>query len=176
MGKRSGNFVTLAQLIEEAGNDATRFFYLTRSPEQHLEFDIDLARSQTADNPVFYLQYAHARVCSMVRELGERGLEYDQEAGLAALTDLPEAAAEDLAKRLASWPEAVAVAARTRAPHQLTYALKDLAQEFHGWYNGNKVLVDESNIRNGRLTLALAVKNVIANGLALLGVSAPEKM
>ena len=176
MGKRSGNFVTLSQLIEEAGNDATRFFYLTRSPEQHLEFDIDLARSQTADNPVFYLQYAHARVCSMVRELGERGYSYDQEAGLAALADLPEEAAEDLAKRIAAWPEAVAGAARNRAPHQLTHVLRELAQEFHAWYNGNKVLVEEANVRNARLTLAIAVKNVIANGLALLGVSAPEKM
>lgn len=176
MGKRSGNFVTLSQLIEEAGNDATRFFYLTRSPEQHLEFDIDLARSQTADNPVFYLQYAHARVCSMVRELGERGYTYDQEAGLAALADLPEAAAEDLAKRIAAWPDAVAGAARNKAPHQLTHVLRELAQEFHAWYNGNKVLVDESNLRNARLALAIAVKNIIANGLALLGVSAPEKM
>lgn len=176
MGKRSGNFVTLSQLIEEAGNDATRFFYLTRSPEQHLEFDIDLARSQTADNPVFYLQYAHARVCSMVRELGERGYSYDQEAGLAALADLPEAAAEDLAKRIAAWPDAVAGAARNKAPHQLTHVLRELAQEFHAWYNGNKVLVDESNLRNARLALAIAVKNIIANGLALLGVSAPEKM
>lgn len=176
MGKRSGNFVTLAQLIEEVGNDATRFFYLTRSPEQHLEFDIDLARSQTADNPVFYLQYAHARVCSMVRELGGRGLSYDQEAGLAALADLPEPAVEDLLKRIAAWPDAVAGAARNRAPHQLTHTLRELAQEFHAWYNGNKVLVEESNIRNARLALAIAVKNIIANGLGLLGVSAPEKM
>lgn len=176
MGKRSGNFVTLSQLIEEAGNDATRFFYLTRSPDQHLEFDIDLARSQSADNPVFYLQYAHARVCSMVRELGERGYTYDQEAGLAALADLPEAAVEDLVKRIAAWPDAVAGAARNRAPHQLTHVLRELAQEFHAWYNGNKVLVEESRLRNARLALAIAVKNIIANGLTLLGVSAPEKM
>src|SRR5690606_31833549 len=136
----------------------------------------DLARSQTADNPVFYLQYAHARVCSMVRELGERGYTYDQEAGLAALADLPEASAEDLAKRIAAWPDAVAGAARNKAPHQLTHVLRELAQEFHAWYNGNKVPVDESNLRNARLALAIAVKNIIANGLALLGVSAPVKM
>ncbi|HVK98520.1 MAG TPA: arginine--tRNA ligase [Dongiaceae bacterium] len=176
MGKRSGNFVTLAQLIEEAGNDATRFFYLTRSPDQHLEFDIDLARSQSSENPVYYLQYAHARVCSMLRELGERGLSYDQEQGLAALGDLPEPAVEDLVKRIAAWPDAVAGAARNRAPHQLTHVLRELAQEFHAWYNGNKVLVDDANVRNGRLTLAIAVKNIVANGLSLLGVSAPEKM
>lgn len=176
MGKRSGNFVTLSQLIEEAGNDATRFFYLTRSPEQHLEFDIDLARSQTSDNPVFYLQYAHARVCSMMRELEERNLSYDQSKGLAALAELPESNIEDLAKRLAAWPEAVAIASRNRAPHQLTYALRDLAQDFHTWYNGNKVLVEDDTLRNGRMAMAIAVKNVIANGLSLLGVSAPEKM
>jgi arginyl-tRNA synthetase len=176
MGKRSGNFVTLSQLIDEAGCDATRFFYLTRSPEQHLEFDIDLARSQTSDNPVFYLQYAHARVCSMMRELKERNLSYDQAAGLAALAELPEPNIEDLAKRLAAWPEALANAARNRAPHQLTYALRDLAQDFHTWYNSNKVLVEDDSLRNGRMAMAIAVKNVIANGLGLLGVSAPEKM
>lgn len=176
MGKRSGNFVTLSQLIEEVGCDATRFFYLTRSPEQHLEFDIDLARSQSADNPVYYLQYAHARVCSMMREREQRGLSYDPQAGIAALAQLPESNIEDLAKRLAAWPEALANAARNRAPHQLTYALRDLAQDFHTWYNGNKVLVEDDTLRNGRLAMANAVKNVIANGLSLLGVSAPEQM
>lgn len=176
MGKRSGNFVTLAQLIEEAGNDATRFFYLTRSPEQHLEFDIDLARSQSADNPVYYLQYAHARVASMFRELAERGLTHDADAGFTALSELPESNVDDLLKRLAAWPEMVANAARNRAPHQLTYALRDLAQDFHTWYNSNKVLVDDARLRNARLTLALSVKLVIANGLGLLGVSAPERM
>ncbi len=176
MGKRSGNFVTLSQLIEEAGNDATRFFYLTRSPEQHLEFDIDLARSQTKDNPVFYLQYAHARVCSMLRELEQRKLSYDQNNGLASMAKLPEDNIEALAKRLAAWPEAVANAARNRAPHQLTYALRDLAQDFHTWYNDNKILVEEDNLRHSRLAMAIAVKNVIAHGLTLLGVSTPEKM
>lgn len=178
MGKRSGNFVTLAQLIEEAGRDATRFFYLTRSPEQHLEFDIDLARSESADNPVYYLQYAHARVASMFRELAERRLDFDAEAGLAALAALPDAQRDELVKRLAAWPEQVAAAAKNRAPHQLSYALRDIAQDFSTWYNdkANKVLVDDAALRNARLVLALAVQKVIANGLALLGVSAPEKM
>ncbi len=176
MGKRSGNFVTLAQLIEEAGQDATRFFYLTRSPEQHLEFDIDLARSQSADNPVYYLQYAHARVCSMFRGLSERELSYDQEAGLAAIAALPEPNIDELAKRLAAWPDAIENAARNQAPHQLTYVLRELAQEFHTWYNSNKVLVEDASIRNSRLAVALAVKNVLGFGLSLLGVSAPEKM
>ncbi|MDF2446316.1 MAG: arginine--tRNA ligase [Moraxellaceae bacterium] len=176
MGKRSGNFVTLKQLIEEAGNDATRFFYLTRSPDQHLEFDIDLARSQTADNPVYYLQYAHARVCSMLRELNERGNAFDQDDGLAALADLPEPAAAELAKRLGSWPETLASAARNKAPQQLTNALRDIAQEFHAYYNAHKILVDDARTRNARLALCVAVKMVIANGLALLGVSAPDRM
>lgn len=176
MGKRSGNFVTLKQLIEEAGSDATRFFYLTRSPDQHLEFDIDLARSQTADNPVYYLQYAHARICSMLRELGERGNAFDAEEGLAALADLPEPAAAELAKRLGSWPETLASAARNKAPQQLTNALREIAQEFHSYYNAHKILVDDARTRNARLALCVAVRAVIANGLGLLGVSAPERM
>ncbi len=176
MGKRSGNFVTLKQLLEEAGNDATRFFYLTRSPEQHLEFDIDLARSQTSDNPVYYLQYAHARVSSMLRELGERGHSFDEATALAALSELPEPAAEELAKRLGTWPDTVASAARNRAPQQLTTALRDIAQEFHAYYNAHKILVDDARSRNARLALCLAVKAVIAQGLRLLGVSAPDRM
>lgn len=176
MGKRSGNFVTLQQLIEEAGNDATRFFYLTRSPEQHLEFDIDLARSQSADNPVYYLQYAHARVASVFRELETRGWAHDQIAGLAALPMLDDSGLDDLLKRLAAWPDAVAAAARQRAPHQLTYALRDLAQAFHGYYNTHKMLIDDAAVRNARLTVSLAVQRVIANGLGLLGVSAPDRM
>ena len=176
MGKRSGNFVTLQQLIEEATADATRFFYLTRSPEQHLEFDIDLARSQSADNPVYYLQYAHARVASVFRELETRGWQHDQAAGLAALANLDDSGLDDLLKRLAAWPDAVANAARQRAPHQLTYALRDLAQAFHGYYNTHKMLIDDAAVRNARLTLSLAVQQVIANGLGLLGVSAPDRM
>lgn len=176
MGKRSGNFVTLQQLIEEAGNDATRFFYITRSPEQHLEFDIDLARSQTSDNPVYYLQYAHARVASVFNELGNRGWAYDEAVGLANLAALPETGVEDLAKRLAAWPEAVASAARNRAPQQVTNYLRELAQEFHTYYNANKMLIDDANVRNARLALSLAVQKVLKNGLTLLGVSAPERM
>lgn len=176
MGKRSGNFVTLKQLIEEAGKDATRFFYLSRSPEQHLEFDIDLARSESTENPVYYLQYAHARVCSMLAQAQERGMTFDAEEGLAALADLPEEGATELAKRLASWPESVASAARNRAPQQIGNTLREIAQEFHAYYNANQILVAESRVRNARLTLSVAVRDVIANGLGLLGVSAPERM
>lgn len=176
MGKRSGNFVTLQDLVDEAGADATRFFYLTRSSDQHLEFDIDLARSQSNENPVYYLQYAHARVRSMFRTLEERGWDYDAEAGLAALAKLPEPAAADLARLLGQWPEALAHAARNKTPHTLTHWLRELAQEFHSYYNSNKVLVDDDDTRNARLVLNEAVRCVIADGLSLLGVSAPDSM
>ncbi|MFZ5757325.1 MAG: arginine--tRNA ligase [Pseudomonadota bacterium] len=176
MGKRSGNFVTLQDLVEEAGADATRFFYLTRSSDQHLEFDIDLARSQSNENPVYYLQYAHARVRSMFRTLGERGWQYDAQAGIAALASLPEPAAADLARRLGQWPEALASAARNRTPHTLTHWLRELAHEFHSYYNAHKVLVDDAGERNARLALSEAVRCVIADGLTLLGVSAPDSM
>ncbi len=176
MGKRSGNFVTLQDLIDEVGVDATRFFYLTRSSDQHLEFDIDLARSQSNDNPVYYLQYAHARVRSMFRALDERGWHYDARAGVAALVNLPEVAAGDLAARLGQWPDTLAHAARNRTPHTLTHWLRELAHEFHSYYNAHKVLVDDEQARNARLALSEAVRLVIADGLTLLGVSAPERM
>lgn len=176
MGKRSGNFVTLRDLIEEAGTDATRFFYLTRSSDQHLEFDIDLARSQSNENPVYYLQYAHARVRSMFRTLGERGWQFDEQTGMSALADLPEAAAGDLARRLGQWPDTLASAARNRAPHTITHWLRELAQEFHSYYNAHKVLVDDARERNARLALSEAVRRVIADGLGLLGVNAPDSM
>ncbi|MFZ5724487.1 MAG: arginine--tRNA ligase [Pseudomonadota bacterium] len=176
MGKRSGNFVTLQDLVDEAGADATRFFYLTRSSDQHLEFDIDLARSQSNENPVYYLQYAHARVRSMFRMLDERGWQYDPAAGLATLAQLPEPAAADLARRLGQWPETLAGAARNKTPHTITHWLRELAQEFHSYYNSNKVLVEEAGARNARLALSEAVRCVIADGLTLLGVSAPDSM
>jgi arginyl-tRNA synthetase len=176
MGKRSGNFVTLKDLIDEAGGDATRFFYLTRSPEQHLEFDIDLARSQSSENPVYYLQYAHARVCSMLEKLGEHGWTFDQAQGLANTDKLTVDAEIALAKKLASYPEVLQKAAKNEAPQQLTTFLRELAADFHGYYNSNKMLIDDAALRNARLTLSVAVRTVIANGLQLLGVSAPERM
>ncbi len=176
MGKRSGNFVTLQDLVDEAGSDATRFFYLTRSSDQHLEFDIDLAISQSNENPVYYLQYAHARVRSMFRTLEERGWQFDAEMGIVALPKLPEASAADLARRLSQWPEALSHAARNKTPHTLTHWLRELAQEFHSYYNANKVLVDDAETRNARLALNEAVRCVIADGLSLLGVNAPDSM
>ncbi|NQD36127.1 arginine--tRNA ligase [Permianibacter sp. IMCC34836] len=176
MGKRSGNFVTLNDLIDEAGADATRFFYLTRSPEQHLEFDIELARSQSKDNPVYYIQYAHARICSVFRTAVEKGLSYDAALGLNEIGKLDHPKAADVAVRLSQYPEMLAVAARNEAPHMLTHYLNDLATDFHSWYNDDKVLVDDAIARNTRMVLCAAARIVLADGLAMLGVSAPEQM
>ena len=176
MGKRSGNFVTLQDLISEVGVDATRFFYLTRNPEQHLEFDIDLAISQSSENPVYYLQYAHARICSMLVKLTELGWTYTEEEGLASLEHLTLEVEAELAKKLGQYPELLEKAARNQAPQQLSNYLKELAADFHAYYNDNKMLVDDASLRNARLTLSLAVRQVLADGLQLLGVSAPERM
>ena len=176
MGKRSGNFVTLQDLIDEVGTDATRFFYLTRNPEQHLEFDIDLAISQSADNPVYYIQMAHARVCSMLAKAAELGWTYTLDAGLASLERLTLEVEADVASKLGQYPELLQKAARNQAPQQLTNYLKELAADFHAYYNDNKMLIDDEGLRNARLTLSLAVREVLADGLKLLGVSAPERM
>lgn len=176
MGKRSGNFVTLNDLIDEAGADATRFFYLTRSPEQHLEFDIELARSQSKDNPVYYIQMAHARICSVFRNASERGLSYDADLGFEHVSKLEHPKASGVATLLAQYPEILAAAARNEAPHMLTHYLNDLATDFHSWYNDDKVLVEDAVARNGRMVLCEAARIVLADGLAMLGVSAPEQM
>lgn len=176
MGKRSGNFVTLKDLIQEAGADATRFFYLTRSHDQHLEFDIELARSQSNDNPVFYIQYAHARICSVFRQAVEKGYDYDEAQGLASLETLTTDHELALAVRLAKYPEMVAASARNRAPHQLTHFLRDVATDFHSWYNAEAFLVADDRLRNARLVLCAATRKVLADCLGLLGVSAPEQM
>ena len=176
MSTRSGSFVTLRELREEVGNDAARFFYVTRKAEQHMDFDLDLAKSQSKDNPVYYIQYAHARIASMLRKLEEMGLEIDISQGLTALSKSENEGEIDLAKRLSNYPEQLSNAATNLEPHVMTHYLRDLASEFHTYYNSNKVLVDDSNLRNTRITLSLAVKQVIKNGLELLGVNAPEEM
>ena len=176
MGKRSGNFVTLKDLIDETGADATRFFYLSRSQEQHLEFDIDLARSQSNENPVYYVQYAHARICSVLRNAVEKGYVYDREQGLNSVDLLVEEHESALASRLERYPEYIATCARNREPHLLTHYLRDLANDFHSYYNAHAFLVDDAAQRNARLTLCEATRCVLADGLALLGISAPETM
>ncbi len=176
MSTRAGEFVTLRQLREEVGNDAARFFYVLRKSEQHMDFDLDLAKSQSNDNPVYYIQYAHARVCSVFRQLAEQGLTHDAERGLANLLQLTEPHEQALLTRLARFPEVVESAALNHEPHQLAHFLRDLANEFHTYYNAHQFLVADEALRDARLCLIRAVRQVIANGLGLLGVSAPESM
>ncbi len=176
MSTRSGSFVTLRELREEVGNDAARFFYVLRKSEQHLDFDLDLAKSQSNDNPVYYIQYAHARVCSVMRQLAEKGLRYEADAGLAHLHLLTQSHEQELLMGLQRYPETVENAALAHEPHQVAHYLRELANKFHTYYNAHQFIVDEAGLRNARLALILAVKQVIGNGLGLLGVSAPETM
>ena len=176
MSTRSGEFVTLRELRREVGNDAARFFYVLRKSEQHMDFDLDLAKSQSADNPVYYVQYAHARVCSVFRELREKGLAHDVDAGQRALEHLTESHELALLGTLGRYPEVVETAALAHEPHQLAQYLRELAHDFHTYYNTHKFLVDDAALRNARLNLISATRQVIANGLTLLGVSAPETM
>lgn len=176
MGKRSGNFVTLKDLIRDAGSDATRFFYLHRSNDQHLEFDVELARSQTNENPVYYIQYAHARICSVFRQLEEKGFSWDRAQGDANLGRLTEAHEDALMVNLSRYPETVENAAFNRAPHTLAHYLRDLANDFHTYYNAHAFITDDAALRDARLTLVAATRQVLRNGLALLGIHAPESM
>ncbi|HEB78105.1 MAG TPA: arginine--tRNA ligase [Methylothermaceae bacterium] len=176
MSTRAGEFVTLRQLREEVGKDAARFFYVMRKPEQHMDFDLALAVSQSNDNPVYYVQYAHARVCSVFRQLTEKGWQRDVEQGLAALTRLTESHEQALLATLSRYPEVVERAALQREPHQLTHYLRELAGEFHTYYNAHTFLVEDAPLRNARLNLIDAVRQTIANGLGLLDVTAPESM
>ncbi|TMI15863.1 MAG: arginine--tRNA ligase, partial [Betaproteobacteria bacterium] len=171
MGKRSGEFVTLRELREEVGNDAARFFYVLRKSDQHLDFDLDLAKSESSDNPVYYVQYAHARVCSVFAQI--EGWEFPENLSLEPLKGDRELL---LAQRLAEFPELILTAARERSPHSLAFYLRELATEFHSYYNAERILVDDETLRSARLALSAAVRQTLANGLSLLGVSAPEKM
>ena len=176
MSTRSGEFVTLRELRREVGNDACRFFYALRKSDQHLDFDLDLAKSQTNENPVYYIQYAHARVCSVINQWAEQlggDLDTLAAADFGLLTHERELA---IANQLAQFREVIETAARDLAPHQIAFYLKDLAGEFHGWYNAERMLVDDAALRDARVALAVAVRQVIRNGLALLGVSCPESM
>ena len=176
MSTRSGEFVTLRDLRQEVGNDAARLFYVMRSNDQHLDFDLDLAKARSNDNPVYYIQYAHARVASVMRQIKERGLAHDVERGLAALGLLVEPHETQLIKRVTAFPAILEQCAAARAPHTLVHYLRELAIEFHTYYSAHQFLVEEEGLRNARLDLALAAQIVIRNGLALLGVSAPETM
>jgi arginyl-tRNA synthetase len=176
MSTRSGEFVTLRELREEVGKDAARFFYVMRKCEQHMDFDLDLAKSQSADNPVYYVQYAHARVCSVFRQLKEKGLQHDRANGNSHLRLLAEPHEQQLLGALARYPEVVEAAALAHEPHQLCHYLRELANEFHTYYNAHTFLVEAGDLRDARLNLIDATRQVIANGLGLLSVSAPERM
>jgi len=176
ISKRAGSYVTLRDLIDEAGRDAVRFFLVSRKADSEFVFDIDLARSQSDENPVYYVQYAHARVASVLRQAG---LTFDDaRASLldADVSPLDSRYETPLLRRLADFPDEIAVAAREFAPHQLTFFLKDLAQEFHSYYNAERFLVDDARLRNARLALIVAVGQVLRNGLTLLGIGAPDAM
>jgi len=174
MSTRSGEFVTLRALRKEVGNDATRFFYVQRRSEQHLDFDLELAKSQTNDNPVYYIQYAHARISSVFKQLAEKNLAWIHDKSV--LNKLDTESEQTLLVTLSRYPESVESAAQAYAPHQLTYYLRDLANDFHTYYNAYKFLVDDADLRNARLSLIAAVRQILRNGLKIIGVSAPESM
>jgi arginyl-tRNA synthetase len=176
MGKREGQFVTLRQLREEVGNDACRLFYLMRSHDQPLDFDLELAKSRSNENPVYYLQYAHARVASVRKQIEARSLAYDQALALQSLARLESPYEQAALAALARYPEVLTQAAAARAPHALVYYLRELANAFHSWYNAATFIVEDDALRNARLALAFGVQQVLRNGLTLLGVSAPESM
>jgi arginyl-tRNA synthetase len=176
MSKRSGDYVTLRDLRKEVGNDAARLFYVMRSNDQHLDFDMELAKSRSNENPVYYIQYAHARVCSVLRQLRERGLTHDTAHGIASLHRLNEPQELQLIKRISAYPELIKQCAVQRAPHSLVHYLRDLANDFHTYYSAHQFIVQDAGVRDARLDLALATQTVIRSGLALLGVSAPETM
>ncbi len=176
MSTRSGSFVTLRELRDEVGNDAARFFYVMRKCEQHMDFDLDLARSQSNDNPVYYIQYAHARVCSVINQLKEKALEHNIEQGNEHLQLLNEPHETELITKLAAYPDTLEKAAINEEPHTMVHYLRELANLFHTYYNAHQFIVENDELRNARLNLIAATRQVINNGLTLLGVSSPESM
>ena len=176
MSKRAGTFVTLRELRGEVGNDACRFFYLMRSHEQQLDFDLELAKSRSNENPVYYIQYAHARVASVLAQLAARGFVFDRDQGLAEVQLLTSAPERAVLQELARYPEVIESCATNLAPHGLVHYLRDLANAFHSYYNAEQFIVSDAKLRNARLALVIAVQQVVRNGLALLGVAAPDSM
>jgi arginyl-tRNA synthetase len=177
MSKRAGTFVSLRDLLDWVGRDATRFFLASRKADTEFAFDVDLALSHSEDNPVYYVQYAHARICSVLAQAAEQGAALDEAGALQAdLAPLTTAREMGLLARLSDYPDLLAEAAQTLAPHQVTFYLKELAAQLHGFYNAERILVDDPGVRAARLALLLAVRQVLRNGLGLIGVSAPERM
>jgi len=176
MSTRSGEFVTLRQLRSEVGTDAARFFYVMRKSEQHMDFDLKLATSKTNENPVFYVQYAHARVCSVLRQLDEKGLERDLNLGMENLKKLTESHESALITILSKYPEILEKSALQHEPHILIHYLRELANSFHTYYNAHQFLVEDEALRNARLNLICSAKQVLSNGLSLLNINTPESM
>jgi arginyl-tRNA synthetase len=176
MSTRGGNFVTLRELREEVGNDAARFFYIMRRNEQHMDFDLDLAKAESNENPVYYVQYAYARICSVFKQLEERHIVYDEAHGLSHLHLLSQSQERELLNTLLRYPDMIVSAALQYEPHLLTNYLRDLAADFHAYYNAHQFLVDDVALRNARLSLIVATRQTLLNGFNLLGISAPECM
>ncbi len=176
MSTRGGQFVTLRQLREEVSNDAARYFYVMRKPEQHLDFDLELAKSHSSDNPVYYIQYAHARICSVWRQCDEQGLSVPAVDSVVDLSELASTHEQELIKKMVHYSRILTAAAVDYAPHVFANYLYDLANQFHSYYNATKFLVPEVSVRHARLRLIAAVQQILQNGLTLLGLSAPEKM
>jgi arginyl-tRNA synthetase len=176
MSTRSGHFITLRELRDEVGTDAARFFYIMRSHDQHLDFDLDLAKSRTNENPVYYIQYAHARICSVFRNLEKMDERHNEPIGETALDQLTEDHELALMRTISRFPESIDAAARLRSPHLVAHYLHTLATDLHAYYNAHQFLVEEENLRNARLNLILATRIILSSGLNLLGVSAPEEM
>lgn len=174
MSTRSGSFVTLEDLRKEVGNDAARFFYILRKSEQHMDFDLDLAKSKTNENPVYYIQYAHARICSVFRQANEKEMEVDH--GQANLSLLTEGIEKNIIKELSRYKSVLESSAIQYEPHQLAYYLKDLSTHFHSYYNACKFIVEDKHLTQARLSLIHATRQILINGLSILGVSAPESM
>ncbi|MBT8063282.1 MAG: arginine--tRNA ligase [Gammaproteobacteria bacterium] len=176
MSTRSGNFITLRQLRDEVSSDAARYFFVMRSHDQHLDFNLDLAKSRSNENPVYYIQYAHARICSVFKNLDQMDLRHNAAIGEAALDRLVEEHELGLMRSLSRYPEVIESSARARAPHSMAHYLHGLATDFHAYYNAHQFLVDDENLRNARLNLILAARMVLQDGLSMLGISAPEEM
>ena len=175
MSTRTGEYVTLRELREEVGNDAARFFYVSRSNGQHLDFDLELAKTQSNDNPVYYIQYAHARIASILRQIKNPAIDFQSTKNLV-LNQLTEASEHSLMVALSRYPEVVQLASDKRAPQHVVHYLRDTAACFHSYYNAHQILVEDSTLRKARIALVLATQQIIHNGLTLLGVSAPERM
>ena len=176
MSTRGGEFIPLIELIEEVSSEAARFFYINRKADQHLDFDLDLAKSQTKDNPLYYIQYAHARICGVFETLKKEGMELNQELGLDNLNLLNLDQEIEIQKMLFQYPEVISRAAKNSEPHLICYYLKDLSGLFHSYYNSERFLVDDEKLMNSRLFLLKGTKQVISNGLEILGIGAPESM